>query len=58
VLLVDHTKFGQRALSKVLDISQIHAVVTDDQTPKKDIAALERAGKKVYVAGQEPAHAA
>jgi DeoR family lactose phosphotransferase system repressor len=30
VLLVDHTKFGRRALSKVLDISQIHHVVTDD----------------------------
>jgi len=31
-LLVDHTKFGQRALRKVLDISQIHVVVTDDLT--------------------------
>ena len=29
VLLVDHSKFGQRALCKVLDIGQIHEVITD-----------------------------
>ena len=30
MLLVDHSKFGQRALSKVLDLSQIGEVITDD----------------------------
>jgi DeoR/GlpR family transcriptional regulator of sugar metabolism len=50
VLLVDHSKFGQRALSKVLDISQIHTVVTDDQSPASALARLTRDGKKVLVA--------
>jgi DeoR family transcriptional regulator of aga operon len=43
VLLVDHTKFGRRSLSKVLDISQIHHVVTDDETSDANIALLEGA---------------
>jgi DeoR family transcriptional regulator, aga operon transcriptional repressor len=55
VLLVDHTKFGRRALSKVLDISQIHRVVTDERTPKRDLAALRRTGVKVEVANLAPA---
>jgi DeoR family transcriptional regulator of aga operon len=50
VLLVDHSKFGQRALSKVLDIHQIHTLVTDGQTPRTDLAALAKAGLKVCVA--------
>jgi DeoR/GlpR family transcriptional regulator of sugar metabolism len=50
VLLVDHTKFGRRALSKVLDISQIQRVVTDGRTRKSDLASLRRAGVKVDVA--------
>jgi DeoR/GlpR family transcriptional regulator of sugar metabolism len=61
VLLVDHTKFGVRALSKVLDISQIQQVVTDEGTRKSDIATLRRAGIKVSVAAlakPESQHAA
>jgi DeoR family transcriptional regulator of aga operon len=50
VLLVDHSKFGRRALSKVLDIHQIHTVVTDGQTPRKDLAALAKTGIQVCVA--------
>ncbi len=42
VLLADHSKFGQRALSKVLDIDQIHTVVTDDRTSRADLAQLEK----------------
>jgi DeoR family transcriptional regulator of aga operon len=38
-LLVDHTKFGERGLCKVLDTAQIHQVVTDAGAPK---AALEK----------------
>jgi DeoR/GlpR family transcriptional regulator of sugar metabolism len=56
VLLVDHSKFGQRALSRVLEISQIHTVVTDEQTRRADLAVLEKAGCKVHVAaGPKPA---
>lgn len=50
VLLVDHTKFGRRALSKVITISQIHAVVTDAATPQAEIAALKKRGIKVWIA--------
>jgi DeoR/GlpR family transcriptional regulator of sugar metabolism len=49
-LLVDHSKFGQRALSKVLDVGQIHAVVTDDRVRRADLAALAKAGVTVFVA--------
>ena len=62
VLLVDHTKFGHRALSKVLDISQIQQVVTDDGTLESDLTSLRRAGIRVNVATlpkvEFPQHAA
>jgi DeoR/GlpR family transcriptional regulator of sugar metabolism len=50
VLLVDHTKFGQRALKKVLGISQIHDVVTDDATPETARAVLRKRHIRVWVA--------
>jgi len=50
VLLADHSKFGQRALSKVLDIGQIHTVVTDDRTSRADLAQLEKKVRSVLVA--------
>ncbi len=49
-LLVDHTKFGKRALCKVLDISKIHAVITDGQAPEADVATLRGLGKTVQIA--------
>jgi DeoR family fructose operon transcriptional repressor len=52
VLLVDHTKFGRRALSKVLDISQIQQIVTDEGTPTSDLTLLRRAGVNVHVASR------
>jgi DeoR/GlpR family transcriptional regulator of sugar metabolism len=62
VLLVDHTKFGRRALSKVLDISRIQHVVTDERTPESDLASLRRVGINVSVAAlarmESPSHAA
>jgi len=61
ILLVDHTKFGHRALSKVLDISQIQQVVTDEATPRSALSALRRAGVNVNVAQSAdgiPKHAA
>ncbi|HET9375533.1 MAG TPA: DeoR/GlpR family DNA-binding transcription regulator [Chthoniobacterales bacterium] len=56
ILLVDHTKFGHRALSKVLDISQIQHVVTDEVTAKSDLRSLGRAGINVNVATLTKAH--
>ncbi len=49
-LLVDHSKFGQRALCKVLDSSQIHAVITDVGTPNEELERLWRDGKQVHAA--------
>jgi DeoR family fructose operon transcriptional repressor len=51
VLLVDHTKFGKRALCRVLDVAQIGTIITDDRAPAADLDALRAAGKKVIVAG-------
>ena len=50
VLLADHRKFGRRALSKVLDLTQISHVVTDDQVSEEYVAILREAGIKVTVA--------
>jgi DeoR/GlpR family transcriptional regulator of sugar metabolism len=49
ILLVDHTKFGQRALRKVLDIDQIDTVVTDSKAPEADIDLLRSIGREVIV---------
>jgi len=43
-LLVDHSKFGQRALARVLDINEIHCVVTDAATPEAALEPLAGAG--------------
>jgi DeoR family transcriptional regulator, L-fucose operon activator len=54
VLLVDHSKFGQRALCKVLDISEINVVITDDKTAEGDIALLKnRVGAVLIASGRE-----
>ncbi len=60
ILLVDHTKFGQRALCKALDIAQIHEVITDAATTPEDLAAVRQRGVTVRVesSGDRPAQAA
>ena len=50
VLLVDYSKFGQRSLCKVLDISQIHSVVTDSQAPLEATDLLRKSGHEVLIA--------
>lgn len=50
VLLVDGSKFGQRALCKVHDIDRLDVVVTDPSCPKSAVQALRRAGRQVIVA--------
>lgn len=54
VLLADHSKFGQRALCKVLDIAQISSIVTDSQTDEAELNSLRKMGKQVHVASLEP----
>jgi DeoR/GlpR family transcriptional regulator of sugar metabolism len=53
VLLVDHSKFGQRALCKVLDIGQIDEVITDAGTSAADLALVEKRGLAVRVASAD-----
>ncbi len=50
ILLIDYSKFGQRALCKVLDVSQIHTIVTDSQSPQEAIDLLQQNGNEVRVA--------
>jgi DeoR/GlpR family transcriptional regulator of sugar metabolism len=63
ILLVDHTKFGQRALCKVLDIGQIHEVITDAGVGADDLAKLEpkgvagRVGRDDFAALETAGHA-
>jgi DeoR/GlpR family transcriptional regulator of sugar metabolism len=50
VLLIDHTKFGRRALTRALEADQVDTVVTDDRADPKALRRLERDGKMVLVA--------
>ncbi len=50
VLLVDHTKFRQRSLCKVLDTRQIQEVITDSLALADDVALLEERGVTVTIA--------
>ena len=53
VLLVDHSKFGQRALCKVLDTSQINVVVTDSGVGQEHLSLMENDACQVVVAPTE-----
>ena len=50
VLIVDHSKFGQRSLYKVLDIEQVGTVITDDHTSDEDVEELEKRAISVRIA--------
>ncbi len=60
VLLADHSKFGHRALAKVLDIKEIHCVVTDRGTPEEYLRELAETGVDVRRAAdsEEAVHVA
>lgn len=50
VLLVDHSKFGQRALARVLDADEIDCVVTDEATPEDYLSHLAERGAEYLIA--------
>jgi DeoR family fructose operon transcriptional repressor len=50
VLLADSTKFGQQALAKLCDLSQVHVVVTDADIEPQQRQAIEQAGCELLVA--------
>ena len=49
VLLVDSSKFGKRALSKVLNMSDINRVITNDDVSESDISSIKNGGCVVDV---------
>ena len=49
VLLVDSSKFGKRAFSKVCDLEDLDMIVTDDGIPQKFLEDLQEHGIKVVV---------
>jgi DeoR/GlpR family transcriptional regulator of sugar metabolism len=52
VLLADHSKFGQRALCKVLNIEQISEIITDRPPLPADLAMLHDRGVAVRTAAE------
>jgi DeoR family fructose operon transcriptional repressor len=50
VLLVDSTKFGQRALAQLCPLSDIDTVVTDPEITDEHRREIERAGCELIVA--------
>jgi DeoR family transcriptional regulator, fructose operon transcriptional repressor len=50
VLLVDSGKFGQQALSKLCELKQVHAIVTDAPPSHADRKMIEAAGCRLIVA--------
>lgn len=54
ILLVDHSKFGQRALCKVLDVGAIQIVITDPGTPADALRVLKERGCQIVIAAMNP----
>jgi len=50
VLLVDSSKFGQQALARLCDLSEVDVVVTDSGIDPKHLQMIEAAGCRVIVA--------
>ena len=50
IIVADHTKFNRISTASVCPITNIHAVVTDDQTPQDTLNAIREMGIRVVVA--------
>jgi len=50
IVLADSTKLGVRAMNNVCDLSLVHMVITDWDSPKTLVKSLEKAGPHVIVA--------
>ena len=53
ILLVDSSKFGQQALARLGDLSEVDKVVTDSAIPDDQRQAIESAGCHLIVASVE-----
>jgi DeoR family glycerol-3-phosphate regulon repressor len=49
-LLCDSSKFGKRAMAKVLDLAQVDCVITDALPPEPLATSLRAAGLEIIVA--------
>jgi DeoR/GlpR family transcriptional regulator of sugar metabolism len=54
VALVDHTKFGRRALHRLVDLAELDRVVVDPDTPQQVVRDLMRRSVAVEVADGPP----
>jgi DeoR/GlpR family transcriptional regulator of sugar metabolism len=50
VLLIDHSKFGLRALARVLDADEVDCVVTDEATTEDYLSQLADSGTEYLIA--------
>jgi DeoR/GlpR family transcriptional regulator of sugar metabolism len=50
IVLADHTKFGRAATALLAPISSIHTIITDGETPRDFINAVQERGLRVIVA--------
>jgi DeoR/GlpR family transcriptional regulator of sugar metabolism len=50
ILLMDSTKFGQKALAELCDLSAIHTVICDAAPPAADRRRIEQAGCRLQIA--------
>jgi DeoR family transcriptional regulator of aga operon len=50
ILVVDHTKIGRVSTALLAPMDCVHTIVTDPQTPKEFIAAVESRGIQVIIA--------
>ncbi len=50
ILLIDQSKFGQQALSKLCSLEEVDIIVTDQNPPPEHLKDIQRAGCKLIVA--------
>ena len=50
IFCLDHTKFGRRSVSPLCDLSKVHTIVTDSQSPAELVEQLRTKGIEVIVA--------
>ena len=50
IVLCDATKFGKDAYIKMMDVSQVHTIITDNKVDKIELNRFRKAGLKVLVA--------
>jgi DeoR/GlpR family transcriptional regulator of sugar metabolism len=50
IFCLDHTKFGRRSVSQLCDLSKVHTIVTDSQSPMELVSQLRSKGIEVIVA--------